>query len=280
MAGKRPVADMLKRAGKRAAQFFVAVAIAAASAIPVSAQTPFSVSTYEGLLRPLNYLRGRANPYVLNKTDFFGGIDAAKATTFAWGGATWAPWGALVEDGWRIRFMGGAGLYSYTSNIVPGGINGANVFSAEVLGGYRKTFDNIFGTRLYVGAFAGVLYEDQILHLPDPFNRAQGSELGIKGSFEIYARVWERYIATGFATVASVHNKYYAKGTILRELNETWGAGGEIAAMGDARYTEYRVGLAGSFTWQRRIFILSVGALENSGRGNGFYTTFSVYSPL
>jgi hypothetical protein len=149
-----------------------------------------------------------------------------------------------------------------------------------MLGGYRKTFDNIFGTKLYVAAFAGVLYEDQILHLPDPFNRAQGNELGIKGSLEFYTRVWERYIVTGFATAASVHNKYYAKGTVLRELNETWGIGGEFAAMGDVRYSEFRAGLAGSFTWQRRIFMLSIGALENSGRGNGIYTTFSVYSPL
>jgi hypothetical protein len=271
---------MLARARDRAIVFAVAAMIVGACTIPVCAQTPFSFATYEKLLRPLNYLRGRASPYVDRKTDFFGGIDAAKAVTFVWAGATWSPKGTLVEDGWRIRFMGAGGLYTYETSAVPGGINDVNAYSAELLGGYRKTFQDIFGTTVYAAAFVGLFHETQLLSFADPSNPAQGGETGMKGSVELYARVWQHYILTAFANASNVHNKYYVKGAVLRELNEMWGVGAEFATMGDARYSENRMGVAGTFTWQRKIFALSLGALDNSGRGSGFYTTFSIYSPL
>lgn len=273
---------MAKRANKRAVQVLLAAAaIAAAGTTPVSAQfyEPL-LFAYGELARPFKYLRGRANPYFDRKTDFFGGIDTAKATTFVWMGVTYAPLGMLAEDGWRIRLIGGAGGYSYRTSAAPGGINDANAFSGEVLGGYRKTFGNIFGQTLYFGAFAGVHYEDQILLYADPSNPARGSEAGIKGSLEAYTRVWERYIATAFASASTVHNKYHVKAALLYELTEMWALGGEIAAMGDARYNEERAGLAGSLTWEKRIFTLSAGMLQNSGRGDGTYVTLSVYTPF
>jgi hypothetical protein len=272
---------MTKSAGKRAIQIFLAAATASAMTTHVAAQVHAPILfVYEQASRPWTYLRGRMNPYVDRKTDFFGGIDAAKSTTFAWMGVTWAPMGILDDDGWRIRLKGGAGHYTYRTPVSPDGSNDANAFSAEALGGYRKTFDNVLGQRLYVGAFAGLHYEDQILIYNDPANRAAGSELGIIGSIEVYSRIADRYVATAFATVSSVHNKYHAKATLLYELNGTWALGGELAVLGDARYDEQRVGAVAALYWQKRIISLSAGALENSGRGNGGYLTLSVYSPF
>lgn len=262
---------MAKRAGKCAWKFLIAALFAAPN---FSSPPAFA---YESLFRPFTYL---SVPQLYRKADFFGGIDAADETMFAWTGVTYAPHGTLLEDGWRVRFMGGAGRYSYRTSIVPGGINDANIYSAELLAGYRKTFDNIFGRKVYVGVFAGVNYEDQILVFADPFNRAQGSEAGIKATIEFYSRIAQNYIVTAFATASTVHNKYHAKTTLLYELNEMWAFGGEVATMGDARYFEHRAGLAGSFTWQRKIFVLSAGSLDNSGRGSGLYTTLSIYSPF
>lgn len=270
---------MSKRAGKVSVVASLAASIFAAC--PAQAQqASLPVQAYEQLMRRYEYLWGRATPYIDRKADFFGGIDAAKATTFAWMGATYAPKGTLAEDGWRVRFMGGAGRYSYRTAASPGGINEANAFSVELLGGYRKTFGNVLGQTFYVGAFAGVHYENQILVYEDPSNPARGSEAGVKASLELYSRVWERYIASAFGSLSTVHNKYYAKASLLYELNETWALGGEIVAMGDARYNEQRAGAAGSLTWRKKIFTLSAGALENSGRGNGAYLTLSVYSPF
>lgn len=267
---------MSKRTGKTSiAVSFAASILAVATAQAQQASIP--IQAYERLIQPFEtYI---TIPYLHQKADFFGGIDAAKATTFAWVGATYAP-GTLVEDGWRVRFMGGAGKYSYRTAIVPGGINDANAFSVELLGGYRKTFGNIYGHTIYVGAFAGLHYEDQILAFDDPFNPARGSEAGIKGSLELYSRIWQRYIVTAFGSASTVHSKYYAKAALQYELNETWALGGEVATMGDARYNEQRAGLAASLTWRKKIFSLSAGMLENSGRGDGVYTTLSVYSPF
>jgi hypothetical protein len=272
---------MAKRASKCAIQIFFAAALVAATGAPVSAQhfQPIFYA-YDQLVRPWKYLQGRASPYFDRKTDFFGGIDAAKVTTNVWMGVTYAPFGTLAEDGWRARFKGSAGFFSYKNSMLPGGINEANAFSAEVLGGYRKTFSGVFGQTLYVGAFAGFEYEDQILALDDPSNPARGSEAGIKGSIEIYSRLWERYIATAFASASTVHNKYHAKAQVFYELTEMWALGGEIATLGDARYDEYRAGLAGALTWQKKIITLSAGFLDNSGRGQGGYLTLSVYSPF
>lgn len=272
---------MGNRAGIRAIQALAVAVFACASATPSSAQfyEPL-LFAYGELSRPVTWMRGRMNPYIDRKTDFFGGIDAAKATTSVWMGVTWAPMGMLAEDGWRVRLIGGAGRYSYQTSIVPGGINDASAYSGEALGGYRKTFGNVFGQKLYAGAFVGLHYEDQSLALDDPSNPARGGEIGIKGSLELYSRIHDRYIASAFASLSSVHDKYHAKASLLYELNEMWALGGELAALGDARYNEERVGLAGSLTWQKRIFALSAGVLQNSGRGDGTYLSFSVYMPF
>jgi len=272
---------MTKRARIRAISILTVVVIVFASPAPVAAQIyePL-LFAYGEMTRPLNYLRGRASPYFNRKTDFFGGIDAANSTTSVWMGVTWSPIGILEDDGWRIRLKGGAGHYTYATPVSPEGTNNANSFSGEVLGGYRKTFDNIFGQRLYVGAFAGLHYEDQILAYDDPENPSRGSELGIIGSVELYMRISQRYIATAFVTASSVHSKYHLKGTLLYELNPTWALGGEIATLGDARYDEQRAGVAVALNWRNRIVSLSAGFLDNSGRGNGNYLTLSVYSPF
>jgi hypothetical protein len=277
---------MANCASNRAFQVLTAAAIfAAAGTTPVSAQIYEPILFAYGELQ--RYMRGRLNPYFDQKTDFFGGIDASKATAFAWMGVTYAPLGTLAEDGWRVRLMGGAGRYSYQTSIVPGGINDVGAFSGEVLGGYRKTFENVLGQRLYVGAFAGLHYESQILLYNDPSNPARGSEAGIKGSLETYARVWERYIGTAFVSISTVHNKYHGKLAALYELSETWSLrgerwalGGEVSALGDARFNEERAGFVGSLTLQKKIVTLSAGVLQNSGRGDGTYVTLSVYSPF
>lgn len=251
----------------------------AIAALPAAAATAIAVPAmaYEQLIRPF---AGLSMQHLQQKADFFGGIDYAEPVISVWAGATYAPMGTLIEDGWRIRFVGGAGRYTYATSIVPGGINDANVYNAELLGGYRKTFDNIFGGRVYLGAFAGVNYESQLLSQPDPFNPTQGSKTGVKAGLEIYARIAQQTILIANASASTAHKKHFAKAALFYELNPVLSVGAEIVNMGDARYTENRAGLAASLTWRSKILTLSVGTLDNSGRGSGLYTTLSVYSPF
>lgn len=248
-------------------------ALSAAAATAIAAPA----TAYEQLIRPF---AGLPMEHLHRKADFFGGIDFAKPVIFAWAGATYAPAGTLIEDGWRVRFAGGAGRYTYATSVVPGGINDANVYNAELLGGYRKTFDDVFGRRVYLGAFAGVNYEHQLLSLPDPFNPTQGSATGVKAALEIYTRIAQQTLLTANASASTAHKKYAARAALFYELNERWSLGAEFVTMGDARYAENRAGLAASLAWRSKILTLSAGTLDNSGRGSGLYTTLSVYSPF
>ncbi|HMN50584.1 MAG TPA: cellulose biosynthesis protein BcsS [Xanthobacteraceae bacterium] len=250
---------MLHRARKLAWQSRVAATLAATLYLSSLAQG--------GEIDILPKLNGRA--------DFFGGIDGAKDTYFAWSGVTYAPAGRLDEDGFRVRIAGGAGTYRYRTGNVPGGVNDVNVMSGELLGGYRATYGKV-----YFSGYLGFHIEQQMLALPDPFNPTAGTEAGIKGSIEVYTRLWDSYVVTGFASASTVHRKYNARATLLRELDERWAFGLEGGALGDARTSELRAGLTGVLTWQRKIFALSAGVLDNSDKGTGAYATLSVYSPF
>lgn len=210
-----------------------------------------------------------------NRADFFGGIDASKDSYSTWLGITYAPAGRLDQDGWRLRAAGGRGGYRYRTGNVPGGINHASVFSGELLGGYRHTFGPVIAS-----AYLGFHVEEQALAFPDAANPTAGFASGVKAALELYARLWHRYIATGFVTVSSTHNKYNARASLMRELDPRWAFGIETGALGDERTTEIRAGLIGTLTWRRRIVALSLGALDNSDNGSGGYATLSVYSPF
>lgn len=247
-------------------------------ALSAGATSPaLPASAYELLIRPFASLSAQ---HLHRKADFFGGVDLADEVVFAWAGATYAPTGTLLEDGWRLRFMGGAGRYSYHTAAVPGGVNDVSTYAAELLGGYRKTFDDIFGQRVYLGAFAGVNHDSQLLAMPDPLHPTQGNETGIKGALELYSRIAQHYIFIANASASTAHKKYFVKASLSYEWNARWSLGGEIIAMGDARYSENRAGLTTSLTWQNKIVTLSAGTLDNTGRGSGLYTTLSVYSPF
>lgn len=210
-----------------------------------------------------------------NRADFFGGVDVAENAYSTWLGFSYAPAGRLDQDGWRIRVAGGRGGYRYRNGNLPGGENRAQVYSGELLGGYRRTFGP-----LITSVYFGVEVEEQLLLQPDAANPTAGFASGFKGAVELYARLWQRYIVTGFVNGSTTHGKYNARASLSRELSERWALGFEGGALGDKRSSELRAGLIGTLTWRRRIVALSLGALDNSYTGTGGYATLSLYAPF
>lgn len=251
---------MADRARGRACRIYCAAILAALILLPPAPAHSAEISIF---------------PVFAKRADFFGGIDATRDSTFAWSGMTFAPRGRLDEDGFRVRLTGGTGMYRYRTGNVPGGINEADVVSGEILGGYRHAFGPVIAS-----AYLGIAYEDQRLRAADASNPTQGSETGIKAAFDLYVRLWSHYIATAFVTGSTVHNKYHARATFLRELNERWAVGVEGGALGDARSSETRAGLVGTLTWRGKIFALSGGFADNSDKGGSSYATLSVYAPF
>src|SRR5215468_5335032 len=97
---------------------------------------------------------------------------------FAWGGATWAPWG-LDKSGLRVTGFGGYGTYTYHSS---GNAHGSGRFATtDALIGWAIATERT-NTKFMVGANA----QDQILSAPDPTNPVQGTKIGVKGQIDTW----------------------------------------------------------------------------------------------
>jgi hypothetical protein len=216
-----------------------------------------------------------AEPGLANRVFLFAGADFAQASMSAWAGGVAAPFGNLDEDGARFKLAGSGGGYRYRSGALADGENEGRYVSGEALVGWRKSFDAVVITT-YLGGYG----ERQRLREPDPSNPASGSRFGAKVAVEIYARLWEHYIATAFGNVATVYGTYSARAMLLRELTPMIALGLDAGVLGNTRYSEARSGIAAQFTFERRIVTLAVGLAENSDKGIGAYATLMVYTPF
>ncbi len=214
-------------------------------------------------------------PALKDRMFLFGGADVARDSSSAWIGAVAAPFALLQHDGPRLRLMGGYGRYSYDTANVAGGINDGEYASGELMLGWRHDF-----RRVIVTAYVGAHVEHHALANPDPGNRSQGTEAGVKALVELFMRPAAQWIATANAAVSSVYASYSLRGLVAHELNEKWTLGVEAALLGNERYHEWRGGLAINVALGSQVLALASGALDNSDKGNGYYLTMSLYAPF
>ena len=209
-----------------------------------------------------------------NRIFFSSGLDVAHDSAFAWAGVDAAPLGLLNEDGLRLRIFGGAGRYRYRTDATFSGFNEANVLSAEVLAGFRRSSANAAIT-----LYAGPHIEEQRLAEPDHANTAAGTALGVKAAIEVYARLGPVWLVNASASASTVNRAHHARAALMRELSPVFAVGIEGAVYGDARYVEPRSGIFVSMTYARTVFTLAGGVLSNSDKGGGAYATLSLYAP-
>lgn len=139
----------------------------------------------------------------------------AEAFRHAWSlntGATWAPFGPLDQDGFRVRAVAGVGRYSYrglrpNAGLPPGGesiflgagssapraaggppdetrkINGQTYF-AEALAGYQWRFGE-----LTLKAFAGAVFVKNVTVPFDPDADWAGMRTGVKAAVEAWYNI-------------------------------------------------------------------------------------------
>jgi len=213
-------------------------------------------------------------PPLRDRLFYFSGGDIARDSRFVWGGFVGALGGLLHEDGLRIRVMAGGGTYRYRTSAVPGGSNDGRIVSGEILFGVRRTIGPAEFTA-YLGAHA----ESQLLALPDPGHRSQGTATGVKAAIELYTRLSPETFAVVTAAASTVHASYQLRGAFAREFSRDFAVGIETTAHGDARYVEPRIGAFAQITHGRTVFTLAGGYLSNSEKGGGPYATLAVYAP-
>jgi hypothetical protein len=203
---------------------------------------------------------------------FFGGVDLARDSAFAWSGIVAAPFATLDEDGTRVRIFAGSGAYRYRT--AAAGENTGTKYAGEILLGRRIAFD---ATTLV--AYLGAHVEHHALRAPDPSNPVAGTRAGVKALVELYTRPWPAFVATASASASTVYRSYAFRTTFARDLR-FFQLGIEGSAFGDARSAEARAGLLARVPLTRMELTLAGGILSNSDKGRGIYSTLLLYAPF
>jgi hypothetical protein len=182
----------------------------------------------------------------------------ADATSHAWSvysGVTYAPFGPLAVDGWRLRIVGGYGEYHYRG--------GHAVDDATVAG--TVTFANfLVGYQTKVGAatikaFAGANADLQDLVPGDPDNAVGDHAIGWKAVLE----AWFDVTATSWAALdlsfASSHDNYSSRLRVGYRLWPELSLGLEAGAFGNAESESGRGGAFVRYQWTGGEISLSAG---------------------
>ncbi len=212
---------------------------------------------------------------VASRAFVFGGVDAARNSTFVWAGATAIPFGTLGEDGPRLRAMGGAGRYDYRTSAVAGGRNSGTITSGELMAGYHKSFGATVAT-----GYIGLDVKNYSLQNADPANPESGTRAGVKAALELYTRTAASWFVTTYGNISSVFGSYSTRVALNHELTPGFALGIEGALLGDRRYDEQRGGLIATLTLPKSSLTVAGGIATSADNGTGAYTTISLYAPF
>lgn len=157
--------------------------------------------------------------------EIWAGADVADDVWLIYSGATYAPFGDIHEDGWRLRVVGGYGQYSYKGMRCPIAIAkckpqsvafDAQTGFTDVLVGYQKGFGPLTA-KAFVGA-AGIghfilpvnaqLSTDR--NNLDPDNDAEGMEWGLKVGVELWLNITDDAYGSLNASWTSAHETFAA----------------------------------------------------------------------
>jgi hypothetical protein len=113
------------------------------------------------------------------------GVDAGPANWLAYTGGTYAPWGDIHGDGFRVRSTTGYGKYSYYFNTKTK--VDVDKMYADVLLGYQQRFGE-----LTAKAFLGWALLDQTFQAPSQGFNGRRVVNGAKGALELWLNLGDR----------------------------------------------------------------------------------------
>lgn len=122
-----------------------------------------------------------------SRTETWTGAEGRRHGASVWTGITHAPFGAMRDDGLRVRAVGGAGRYHYDSlaRLADGSIGPlrytSQVTFAEALAGYQTKLG-----ALTAKAFAGIAWSETVTAPHDPSVPDLGAHLSPKGALELW----------------------------------------------------------------------------------------------
>ena len=201
----------------------------------------------------------------------------AEATPNVWSiytGATWAPFGSVREDGWRVRLASGVGVYRYRT-LIEGErfrIYGVTGF-ADVLAGYQATLG-----ALTVKAFAGANMDGHALRPDDPGNPVDDGKIGGKVVLETWLNLGASDWMALDLSAASAHQTYYSRLRVGHRLVPQLSVGLEGGAFGNEKSDYGRGGGFVRYEWERGEISASGGVTGDIARPTTPYATVTYLS--
>ena len=181
-------------------------------------------------------------------------------------GGTYAPFGSIQADGFRLRAVAGYGAYSYASPRWTGTANQIFEFHgtasfADLLAGYHTQQGPIT-----IKFLAGLTVADR--NVDDP-EAASGTEIGAKAVLETWWNITDRAWASVDLSWATLHDIYGARARLGWRFWPAFSIGVEGGATGSWDYDTARIGGFVRYEWANGEASLS-GGFSGDGPGSGW----------
>jgi hypothetical protein len=182
----------------------------------------------------------------------------AEATSHAWSlysGVTYAPFGPLALDGWRLRMVGGYGEYHYRGGRA---VNDASVAGTVTFADFLVGYQAKFGATT-IKAFAGANADLHDLVPDDPDNAVGDHAVGWKAVLEAWLDVTAASWAAVDLSYASGHDSYFSRLRVGYRLWPELSLGLEAGAFGNAESESGRGGAFVRYQWTDGEISVSAG---------------------
>ena len=211
--------------------------------------------------------------------EIWAGADAFRQVWSLYAGGTYAPFGSVRQDGFRVRAVAGYGAYRYSSARWTGlatqqvQFHGSIAF-ADLLAGYQQQMGP-----LTIKILGGLTIADRSVDDPDASNL--GSRVGGKGVFEAWWNVTDQVWASLDLSWSTLDSVYGSRARVGWRWWPQLSVGVEGGAAGNWDYDTARVGAFARYEWTTGELSVS-GGVSGDGPSNGFvdvhgpFATFNV----
>jgi Cellulose biosynthesis protein BcsS len=193
------------------------------------------------------------------------GAEAFHRVWSLYAGATYAPFGSVRRDGFRLRAVAGHGTYSYSSRRwTEAGTEAlrfhGSVTFADLLAGYHKQLG-----RVTIKFLAGLTVADRSVDDPEADN---GTHLGGKALIETWWNITDRAWTSVDLSWTTLDDVYGARARLGWRLWPALSVGVEGAATGSLDYDTARFGGFVRYEWANGELSVSSG-FAGDGPGSG-----------
>jgi hypothetical protein len=182
-------------------------------------------------------------------------------------GGTYAPFGSVREDGFRVRAVAGYGAYRYTSPRWTGSATEpvrfhGSIAVADLLAGYQRQMGS-----LTIKVLGGLSVADRNVDDPDATNL--GTRVGGKGVVETWWNVTDRLWASVDLSWSTLDRVYGSRARVGWRWWPQLSVGVEGGAAGSWDYDTARVGGFARYEWATGELSVS-GGVSGDGPTTGF----------